>query len=205
MTTTKIARMTIEELRQQKCYSDLRAKQRMFIESWIASDGDRVFATSSAYDCAHAEAARSFSYEVLSSPAVIACLAAFYQDDPLKEFKDQVGRAVRNSRLTTAQIRALELMARLNGWGDSSLPNRNGYEPVEPEAPAVQKVEVLPYSMTRVYKVGDFVRDQDASGVHIGLVESITATGKPSKVAEVQCDAEGQPLFDAKGQVLRVA
>jgi hypothetical protein len=205
MTTTKIARMTIEELRQQECYLDLRPKQRMFIEGWIASGGDRVFATSSAYDCAHAEAARSFSYEVLSSPAVIACLAAFYQDNPLAEFKDQVSRAVRNRNLTTAQIRALELMARLNGWGDSSLPSRNGYEPVDSEEPSAPKVEVLPYSSLKVYKVGDFVRDQDASGVHIGLVESINAKGQPSKVVEVQSDAEGQPLFDAKGQVTRVA
>jgi hypothetical protein len=177
----------------------------MFIESWIASDGDRVFSTSSAYDCAHAEAARSFSYEVLSSPAVIACLAAYYQDDPLAEFKSQVSRAVRNSRLTTAQIRALELMARLNGWGDSSLPNRNGYEPVESEEPSVPKVEVLPYSAMRVYKVGDFVRDQDASGSHVGLVEAVNAKGQATKVAEVQSDAEGQPLFDSKGLVIRVA
>src|ERR1700691_2233198 len=118
MATTKIARMTIEELRLQDCYLGLRPKQRMFIEGWIASGGDRGFSTSSAYDCKHADVARAFSYEGLSRPAVVACLAAFYQDDPLKEFKDQVGRAVRNSRLTTAQIRALELMARLNGWGD---------------------------------------------------------------------------------------
>jgi hypothetical protein len=206
MTTTKIARMTIEELRQQECYLGLRPKQRMFIEGWIASGGDRVFSTSSAYDCKHADVARAFRYEVLSSPAVIACLAAFYQDDPLREFKDQVSRAVRNNRLTTAQIRALELMARLNGWGDGSLPNRNGQESEPESEAAVHNVAVLPYSPTRMYKVGDFVRDQDATGaVHIGLVESIGANGQPSKVVEVQSDADGQPLFDAKGQVLRAS
>jgi hypothetical protein len=117
-------RLTVEQLKQQRCFRILTPKQQMMVLTFIGSDGDRVLAVLSAYQVKSPEVARVLAYEFFENPKVIACLAAYFQDDPLEMFKEDVRRAMHNRRLTVAQVAAMRLYCEMNSWKPGSLPEQ---------------------------------------------------------------------------------
>jgi len=144
-------RMPIEKLRLEKCYIDLTPKQKKLVEAYIATGGDRVQSVLSAYDVKDVENARVHAYAFFGNARVIACLTVYFQDDPLNVFKEQVWRAYRNKKLTVAQVRSLELLCELNGWGSRSLPDIT-----HPAQDA--KTEDLPFTEKEVVRDGKRLR-----------------------------------------------
>jgi len=127
-------RLSLAQLRAEQCFLDLTPRQKKMIEVFVESDGDKVLAVTTAYTPKSAEVARVMSYELFESPKVIACLTAYFQDDPMDVFKRAVRRAMTRKRLTVAQVTAMKLYCDLNGWGSKSLPNTHGHDSAEPTA-----------------------------------------------------------------------
>ncbi len=134
-------RLPLEQLAQERCYLDLTPKQQKLVKTFIESNGNRILAVTTAYDVKNAEVARVLSYEVFANPKIIACLAIYFQDDPLDVFKREVERAWRNRRLSVAQVQAMKIYCDLNGWGSGSLPNLHGREPAKPVSPAKSRAK----------------------------------------------------------------
>lgn len=137
-------RLTIEQLRAEQCYIELTQKQKKLVETFISSNGDRVASVMSAYATKSRENAQILAYQFFTSPRVVACLAAYFQDDPLESFKAEVRRAYRNKKITVAQVRAMTLHAELNGWGSASLPSLHGRDSAEPVAESESPRPVAP-------------------------------------------------------------
>jgi hypothetical protein len=131
-------RLSFEQLKQEPCFTNLTPKQRLMIETFIASNGDRVLAVKTAYNAKTLDIARVMAYELFENPKIIACLAIYFQDDPLDVFKRDVQRAWRNKRLSIAQVQAMKLYCDVNGWGSGSLPNLHGPGSAEPARSAKQ-------------------------------------------------------------------
>lgn len=126
--------MPLELLRLTPEWKKATERQQLMVESYIASGGDKVFAVMSAYRVKDRETARKMQYDSFSRPAVVAILNLYHRVTPRDAFLRDVERAVRNRKLTVAQIRALELQARLNGWErPEGLPHSNGYVSSEPD------------------------------------------------------------------------
>lgn len=126
--------MPIELLRIEPCFVRLTERQKLMIETYITSGADKVLSVLTAYHVKDRETARKMSYEAFSRPAVIQVLNAYWGVTPFEAFKRDVERAVRNKSLSVAQIRALELQARVSGWGCANIPNSHGHDEREPEA-----------------------------------------------------------------------
>jgi hypothetical protein len=147
---TKIVhpRLTLEQLHEQTCYRELPPKQKKAVDVFIQNGGNKTEAVLAAYKVKSKENARVLSYAVFGSPTVIACLAAYFQDDPLASFTRACYAAYRRKKLTGAQVQALALIAKINGWGSAALPTEmlhgRDAEPEESQAP------VEPIPTTRV-------------------------------------------------------
>jgi hypothetical protein len=109
-------RLTLEQLQATPVFGDLTQRQQKLVETFIATNGDRIASVLAAYSVKTPSSARILAYEYFSSPRVIAAIAAYFQTSPLESFKAEVRKAYRNSKLSVAQIEALKLHAVLNGW-----------------------------------------------------------------------------------------
>lgn len=158
--------MPLELLRLDQCFMRLTEKQKLLIESYVASGGDKVGSVLAAYHVKDRETARKMSYDSFSRPAVVEVLNAYWGLTPFESFKRDVSRAVRNKRLSVAQIRALELQARVNGWGIVNLPHLNRYAPSETSQAAQSETK---------FRVGE-ICTQDGQRFR---VTSIDADGHP--------------------------
>jgi hypothetical protein len=132
-------RLTLDQLHATQCFLALTPKQKKLIEAFIETNGDRTASVLAAYDVKNTRNAQVLAYQIFASPNVIACIAAYYQDDPLESFKAEVCKAYRSKRITVAQIRAMVLHADLNGWGSATLPKESLHgkdaKSSEPESP----------------------------------------------------------------------
>ncbi|MFZ3374520.1 MAG: hypothetical protein WA183_03100 [Chthoniobacterales bacterium] len=126
-------RLTLAELQATDCYTELTPRQKVLVDTFVTSGGDRLLATQTAYKTASGEVARVMAYRAFATPRVIAALAAYFQSEPLEDFKAEVRRAYRSRKLTIAQVRAMELHADMNGWASASLPSVHGRDTRLPE------------------------------------------------------------------------
>ena len=115
-TITKKEPLSIRDLRRSQVFLELTPKLRTMIENYLANGYDKTAAVKSAYDCKSIETARTMSFELFAKPSVQAVLAHYFQEDPREAFIREVDRAVRNPRVTDAQVEALRLQALANGW-----------------------------------------------------------------------------------------
>lgn len=198
----KRPRLSIEQLREEDVFLDLTPRQKILIETYVTSNYDRVLAVQKAYNPKTAEIARTMSYEVFATVRVIACLACFFQDEPLKTFQDTVRRAYRQKKLTTAQVSALELLAKVSGWG-VALPGVIHGRKAEPDEPAVEnsKAPAAPVAASAPVVVppkakpfiGQIVpkRRPDGTSYDVLIVAIDPATGR-TKSMEVPADLSSE-------------
>ncbi len=172
--------MPIELLRLEPCFIRLTERQKLMIETYITSGADKTLSVLTAYHVKDRETARKMSYESFSRPGVIQVLNAYWGVTPFEAFKQDVERAVRNKSLSVAQIRALELQARLNGWSSTNLPNLHGHD--EPDAESKIETTATSEVSPERFQVGD-ICFQDGQKYR---VTSIDANGQPLTADEVQ-------------------
>jgi hypothetical protein len=181
MTKTLHDRLTLDELRATESYFELTPKQQKLVEVFIETNGDRVKAVMAAYATKSEKNARVLAYQVFDSPRVIECLSAYFQDDPMEDFKRDVRKAYHNKKITVAQVQAMTLHAKLNGWGTASLPSMHGRD-AEPAPSPKPPPETVPQ-----FFVGQRLTERDAQGIeHVGIVRALDADGRPSVVEEIQ-------------------
>src|ERR1035437_5866649 len=125
---TESKRMPLDDLRKTHEYTRLTPKQKMFVDSYCAGgsvDGkyDAVSATNSAYKCKSDEVARVMSYSLLANINIVAVLNRHFGTEPIDSFLATLDRAVRNSKLTLAQLGALQLQCAVMGFGTKIPPN----------------------------------------------------------------------------------
>jgi hypothetical protein len=173
--------MPLDELAATIEFAHLSPKManwvRAYVKNYIDSGKlDPTTATKAAYDCRSDETARTFGYQLIGNPKIILALNRFFGNSPEQAFLKEVERAIYNRKLTVAQVRALELLCRVNGWANG-LPRSTDIrvgaqnEPEENTAPAVP-----PQTSRPRFRVGDLC----------------TQNGQTFRVTSV--DANGQPL-----------
>jgi hypothetical protein len=181
-------RLTLDQLRAEQCYIELTPKQKKMVDHFIISNGDRVASVMAAYATKSEANARVLAYEFFASPRVVACLAAYFQNDPFEDFKAEVRKAYRNKKLTVAQVSALKLHADLNGWGSALLPDQHGRDAAKPDEPAAtEKAPTLPANAgPQRFKIGDRVTERDDQGIlHIGRVTAVDSDGQVLDAEEI--------------------
>jgi hypothetical protein len=130
-------KLSLEEIKITQEYSILTGKQQLFIETYIRSGLDTgtydpILAAQTAYAVKNRENARVMSYSLMSNIRIVAVLNRHFAKEPLAEFVEQVDRAIRNKKLSVAQLQALKLkgdvlgyttrLPRLNNWPQGTLP-----------------------------------------------------------------------------------
>lgn len=122
-------RLTLDELMETAEYQELTPKQQLFVATYVAGGiatgkYDRLDATQKAYVCKSIESARVMSYTMMGNIRVIAAINRHFNAEPIEEFLKEVNRAIRNRKLSIAQLQALKLKADLLGFS-ARLPGTN--------------------------------------------------------------------------------
>jgi hypothetical protein len=131
-------RLTLEQIKETQEYSVLTGKQQLFVETYIASGletkvYDAVSATQTAYHCKSRENARVMSYALMANIRIIAVLNRHFNREPIEEFLTQIDHAIRNKKLSIAQIQALKLKGDILGY-TTRLPNTDAVLPPDVDA-----------------------------------------------------------------------
>lgn len=114
-------KLTLDELFETQEYQQLTPKQRLFVATYCAGGLQNkvynpVSATLVAYKCKNPESARVMSYALMSNMRIIATLNRHFNTEPIEQFLVEVNRAVRNKRISRAQVDALKLKADILGY-----------------------------------------------------------------------------------------
>ena len=123
-------RLTLEQIKTTQEYAVLTGKQQLFVETYCASGlntgiYDPIFSTMQAYKCKSRENARVMSYSLMANIRIVAVLNRHFNREPIEEFLIQIDRAIRNKKLTIAQLSALKLKGDILGY-PSRLPGTSG-------------------------------------------------------------------------------
>lgn len=107
-------RLTTKELAQTPEYQQLTNKQKLFVITYVGSgmvdgDYDGTEAALTAYKCKSRETARIMSYSLLANIKIVSVLNRHFNAEPRDEFLKALDRAIRNKKLTMAQVSALRL------------------------------------------------------------------------------------------------
>jgi hypothetical protein len=152
--------MPLAELEKLPEYQKLTPKQQLFIATYTEGglvDGnyDAVAAVMTAYQCKSIEVARVMSYTMLANIRIIEVLNRHFGREPKEQFLLDLDRAIRNNRLTNAQLQALRLKCDILGYANH-LPTENAAtdripkdvqraeRPPKPKKPKKPKVEKAP-------------------------------------------------------------
>jgi hypothetical protein len=161
----------LSKLKASKEWQALTAKQRLWVDTLVASNGDAVLATRSAYAAAP-ENATLLTYEVQANLKIRAALAIYYAQSPLDVFLADLKTTISKSK-GVAKTEAMKLYADLqlrllrgedlSGWG--GLTPSKSQAAAEPENPEP------------VYHVGDIVLIDNKKC----RVTAINADGRPTE------------------------
>jgi hypothetical protein len=163
-----------EQLYSTRPWGALSAKQRLWVETFIRSNGDAVLSTQTAFDCVSERNAKILSYEISDNPKIRAVLDLYYGRTERDSLSDRLKQQIEDGSLTVAQERGFRLLAELRGWVSPTLPRKNQAEP----ASSVQEASA-PESR---YAVGDVVL---IAGKKC-RVNEVNKAGRPVDVDEVQ-------------------
>jgi len=127
----KSTRLTLAQIKDTQEYSVLTGKQQLFVETYVQSGLDTgvydpIMATLTAYKCKSREVARIMSYSLIANIRIVAILNRHFNKEPLAEFVEQIDRAIRNKKLTVAQMQALKLKGDVLGY-TTRLPSTNNF------------------------------------------------------------------------------
>jgi hypothetical protein len=114
-------RLTLDQIKDTQEYSILTGKQQLFVETYCQSGIDTgtydpILAAMTAYVCKSQENARVMSYALMANIRIVAALNRHFNREPIEEFLVQIDRAIRNKKLTVAQMQALKLKADVCGF-----------------------------------------------------------------------------------------
>lgn len=161
-------RMELDELRLTAEFLKLTEKQRLFVETYCAPDGDgnpnynAVAATYTAYKCKTMEIARILSYALLQNTRIMIVLNRHFNRTPTEEFLINLDRAIHNKNLTIAQVQALRMQCDLLGY-ENRLPTLGAPTDVIPKeirkaAKAERKAKAKPQAAPKEEKPVEDVR-----------------------------------------------
>ena len=125
-------RVPMARLRDTDEFRSLTPKQQLFVETYIAGGVatghyDPIGSTLTAYACKSRESARVLSHTLMHTLRIVELLSLHFAREPIEDFLLTLNQAIRNKKLTVAQVRALELKAAVMGF-KTRLPgadNRN--------------------------------------------------------------------------------
>jgi hypothetical protein len=183
-------RMSLDELTHTVEFAHLSPKMGTFVRIYLQNfldtgTFDPLSATKTGYDCKSDSSARTFGYQLLSNPKIILCLNRFFGSSPEEAFLRQVEKAIYSRKLTIAQVRALELQCKLNGW-ENGIPRSRDLHVTgsETDDESQPRAEASP---AQKFFVGQLVTQRDGDGVvHTGRVLAIGPDGVPTQIEEVR-------------------
>jgi hypothetical protein len=120
--------MTIEDLEQTLEWNACTVKQRMWIRSFIASNGNALLATKQAYDSGTDLYAQMFSHQVRSNGHVRAVLNLYFGISERARFIDQLQKRIEAGTMTIADWKSARLLCTLRGWAAPESPTEEAAE-----------------------------------------------------------------------------
>jgi phage terminase small subunit len=129
-------KMSLAELETTVEFQRLTPKQQLWVATYISAGllghYDTEAATLAAYKCKSRESARVMGYSMAQNPRVIDVLNLHFGRDATQAFLEDVNRAIRNRKLTVAQMEAMMLKSRILGIG-TALRGRPKQQKPKPE------------------------------------------------------------------------
>jgi hypothetical protein len=115
-------RLTLDELRQTSEYLMLTQKQQLFVATYVGTgmaEGhyNVVSAIKTAYACKSEEVARVMSYTMMQNIRILAVLNLHFGVSPTVQFVKELDRAIRNKKITNAQVELLILKSKMLNVG----------------------------------------------------------------------------------------
>lgn len=114
-------RIPIEKLEETEEFKSLTPKQKLFVQTYIASNYDRVVSIQTAFGCKNEKSARCFSYAVLKHPKIIAVMNIHFGTDPREEWLRMLERAAMRKDISATQLLAIKILGEAKGFL-SSIP-----------------------------------------------------------------------------------
>ena len=112
--------MTLSQLKEDSKFLRLTDKQKTFVLVFCETNGDKVKAAHTAYDCKSDESALAMAYSALRNPVIKAIVTQFveivsnrYTKD---ELLDKLGSHLRNCKDDEAILKYAALISKLEGW-----------------------------------------------------------------------------------------
>jgi hypothetical protein len=121
--------MSIDEFYKTPEWHRLSAKQKFFIQSYLASgNNDQVFATNCAYDMATDESARTASYHIMRQKKIQAALNRYWNKGSRELILEDLERDIAAAKPKSAAKRMLQrLYSKVLTGG--KLPRKKGARP----------------------------------------------------------------------------
>lgn len=132
-------RLSFEELRETREYQQLTPKQQLWVATYTSNGYDAVAATRTAYAVRSAENARVLSYAMLGNIKIIAILNIHFGVSPTEELLTAIDRAIRNKKITLAQVYALRTKLDVLGISTRLPTIKEGQRGIDNAQKAVRK------------------------------------------------------------------
>jgi len=116
-------KISIIELRRTEVFRALPKRMAALIENYLSNGGDKIKAILSSYSCGE-KSARVMAHNYFSKPRVLECIAVANGEDPDRaKFLAALDRAIHNKKTTPREIEALQLSAKVHGYGTNEVEN----------------------------------------------------------------------------------
>jgi hypothetical protein len=88
--------------------------------------GDKVKSTLSVFHCKSEETARTMAHNYFGKARLMGCIAVANGQDPVRaKFDAELERAIHNKKVNQHQVGALQLFAKIHGYGMAEVENEN--------------------------------------------------------------------------------
>ena len=175
---------TWTRIEDSPAWARLTPQQRVWLASFVASAGDALAATKTAYRTANDHQAQVMTWELQRKPAILDAIATANNTATTEPTKEQlISECKRQLRAAEpGSVAASRLLAQLERL---TLPDKPAEEDRQLEVtPSLIEVTETPKPK---YAVGQRVSQRDANGgVHYGVVRAIDANGKPSSIETIK-------------------
>ena len=130
---------SLEEIRETPEFKQLTQKQQLFLCTYVSNGYDAIAATRTAYAVKSAENARVLSYAMLGNIKIIAILNIHFGVSPTEELLTAIDRAIRNKKVTLAQVYALRTKLDVLGISTRLPTIKEGQRGIDNAQKAVRK------------------------------------------------------------------
>src|SRR5947209_5730142 len=110
--------LSMAQLERTPEWRALSVQQRFFVQSYLASGNDRLFATNCAYGSATDESARTASYHIMRQKKIQAALNRYFNKGPRELFLDQLAADIKATKSeSAARLKLQRLYAKVLAGG----------------------------------------------------------------------------------------